>query len=75
MITLIKNLKFEDLAFIILRNSAITDIFNLIIFLDLINKAVQIIKYLYLKLSKHIKIIDWPDKIIEIFRADLTVAF
>lgn len=63
-IALIKKIRSEDLAFVIPSAGIISDIPKTMIFVDLIDEAIEIVKYLWSKLSKHIKKIKQPNIII-----------
>ena len=54
-VTLISKAGFEDLAFVIPSAGTVFNISKIIIFVDLIDKAIEMVKYLQSKLFKHIK--------------------
>ena len=74
MVTPIRNPGFEDLAFVIPRGGAVADIPKTMIFVDSIDKAVQMTKYLRSRLSERIRTTSRPDEIIRTFSANLTAA-
>lgn len=74
MILSIKKPGFGDLTFAILSSGTVYNIFKTMIFVDSINDAVAMTKYLHLKLFQQMKTIGRLDQIIQIFSANLSTS-
>lgn len=72
MIALIRKTGFKNCVLVIPRPSAISNIPKTMIFIDLIDKTTEMVKYLQSRLSKHIRMIKQSDMIIRVFFANLT---
>lgn len=68
----IHKIEFKDLDFFISNRGALGKIPKIIIFVDKINNAVQIAKYLYSRFFEHIQKENRPNHIIHIFMTNFT---
>lgn len=72
MVAPIRKPRFEDLAFTIISGGAVGNIPKTMIFVDSIDEAVAMTKFLPSRLPEHIKDIGRVDQIIRIFSVNLT---